>query len=155
MTLQISITAIVVFFLASAQIVSSSERVQTVTICGCQGVATAVQECATFEVGKCNTHYREFDESKGVFAYITPVFSAPDDQGYTTVTLYPYADEDCTVLNFQPSGANGWEGKCNEDCWSETVSKWGAQGCDISSAPFQSALAMSIPAIVLSIMILF
>lgn len=154
MTLQISITAIV-FFLASAQIVSSSERVQTVTICGCQGVATAVQDCATFEVGKCNTHYREFDESKGVFAYITPVFSDPDDQGYTTVTLYPYADKDCTVLNFQPSGANGWEGKCNEECWSETVSKWGAQGCDMSSAPVQSALAMSIPVIVLAIMILF
>lgn len=117
----------------------------------CEGVASAVQECATFEVGKCNTHYREFDESKGVFAYITPVFSDPDDQGYTTVTLYPYADKDCTVLNFQPSGTNGWEGKCSEECWSENVSKWGAQGCDMSIAPLkESALVISIPAFLLT-----
>lgn len=153
MTLQISITAIV-FFLASAQIAvsSSEERNQTVTICGCEGVASAVQFCATWEVGKCNTYYRESDN---FLAYIKPVFSDPDDQGYTTVTLYPHIDNECTILNFQPTAASGWIGKCNEECWSETESQWGAQGCDMSSAPFQSALAMSIPVIVLAIMILF
>ena len=74
---------------------------QAVELCGCPGVATAVQECVFLEEGKCTPHYKEFDESKGEFAYITPVFSDRDDEGQTTVTLYPYAEKDCTVLNFQ------------------------------------------------------
>lgn len=127
--------------------------VPAVKMCGCPGVDTAVQECATFEIGKCSPHYKEFDESKGVFAYIKPAFRDPDEEGYTTVTLYPYADKDYISLNFQPSGANGWEGKCNEECWSETESKWGAHGCDICSVPFKSVLVPSIPVFVLALIL--
>lgn len=157
MSLQMHIIAISTsIFLASIHLVSSDHaHVETVTMCGCPGVETAVQECATFEVNKCSPHYNQFDESKGLFAYILPVVTDPDEGGHTTVRLFPYTDEDCTSLKFQPSDANGWVGKCNKECWSETVSKWGAKECESSSASFKSALAISIPVFLLGAMILF
>lgn len=156
MSLQMHITAIIsIFFLASIHLVSSDHaHVETVTMCGCPGVETAVQECAAFEVFKCSPHYNQFDESKGLFAYILPVVTDPDEKGRTTVRMLPYTDEDCTSLKFQPSVGNGWVGKCNKECWSETESKWGAKECESTSASFKSTLTISIPVFLLA-MILF
>lgn len=117
----------------------------SITMSGCPGRMTGYGT-RDFKVEQCTPHYTDFDPSKGVMAYFKPVWGDRDGQGITSVTTYAYSDKDCTNLDFQV------EGKCNEECWSETLNL-GAVGCE-SSAPFKSALAVSFPVFVL-VMILF
>ncbi|GFH56502.1 predicted protein [Chaetoceros tenuissimus] len=117
----------------------------SVTMSGCPGRTTGYGT-RDFKVEQCTPHYIDFDPSKGVMAYFKPVWGDRDGQGITSVTTYAYSDKDCTNLDFQV------EGKCNEECWSESLNL-GAVGCE-SSAPFKSGLAVSFPVFVL-VMILF
>lgn len=123
---------------------SPFEDTGSIMLSGCPGRMSGAGS-RDFNFDQCTPHYTNFDPSKGVMAYLKPVVSDTDSQGYTTVTTYAYSDKYCTNLDFQV------EGKCGEECWSDTLNL-GAVGCDLAnSAPFKSALVLSIPVFLLAV----
>ena len=104
----------------------------TIKLCGCQE-STCPGSCGVYVIGKCAPLCNCFDCSQfHRFSYVKPILQ---DDGIT-VTIEAWADDTCKTtghMTIKDPAAVGWEGSCNNECWS-TVSMMGSQGCSFKSS---------------------
>ena len=108
----------------------------SIRLCGCETSACPTH-CDTFELGKCAPLYQCFLEGNPLLIYVKPVVKAGTTSNVTLVT-YLSTDSSCQNEIY----LEGWEGDCDDSCWSEDVTKIGARGCSESSAT-QNEIASS------------
>jgi len=112
--------------------VTSTLAFDTVKMCGCQE-STCPDNCGMYEIGKCAPLCNCFDCSQfHRFAYVKPILQ---DDGIT-VTIEAWIDDKCEITGHETitdPAAVGWEGSCNNACWSN-ISMMGSQGCSFKNS---------------------
>ena len=94
-----------------------------VKLCGCPVPTSCPGNCAFFTIGNCQPIWKCFLEANGLFGFVVPTKM---DNGDIIVNVYD--DVTCQNKRFEAS-ENGFQGSCDERCWSPEISKIGARGC--------------------------